>query len=313
MFFSGYKEAQSNTVEIGFPGAILETTVEYLHTNKVAKLDTPKIDPLELAVSQFQTVLSLTDAAAYFDLPGLHQLTLKSIQRYLDSRPQLAFVILQASQEKSNSAEIEKMAIAKIQANIKECLNTTVIMFKVVDSSVVKKILHDNGIMSSLTAAQVFQLIQAWSDNRASSEATSAAKELIAKHVRLADIPPSQLSMIVESSGLVTKEQITATYKMQAIKMEEQLLHGFTGSSLLQWKGSKSKIFTLESEGYKSDCTDRMPIKAGKHQWTIDVKKDIYTHLAQHCYTHRIKRHIAATNLLWKGCLELRGRGLFIQ
>ncbi|CAB9501792.1 expressed unknown protein [Seminavis robusta] len=273
LFFSDFKEAQCETVQIGFPGAVLEATVEYILTNKVAILDNPNSNEAE-ALEKLRTVLLLASAAAYFDLEELGEMIKKAVTTFVeDAQPSLCFAVLEESLKNNLSEEFEEVALAKIHSNTSNCLHGTAI--RDVHLSVLKRIFLDDRIKSSLPAFRAFELVQAWARTESAEDKTVAAKSLIVEHVDLETIAPLELSSNVSSSGLVTLEQLTEAYKRQALRAAEVLEF-----PIRQVFGQKlTASFTVTSTGWISNCIACAPITEGKHQWTIDVKKDINTHI----------------------------------
>ncbi|CAB9505258.1 expressed unknown protein [Seminavis robusta] len=284
MFLTQFKEAKAPTVEVGFPGVIMNAVLEYLYTNKAGILldcaadetsepsETPSGVLSDDTLRNFQLLLTATEAAAYYDLPGLCGQISECLSIHLRVCPALSIVTLVAT---SAPEKIKQIAFTNIQDYPEKCLVGSVISG--LRQSDMKILLEDSKEDLGLHDFHVFQLIQLWDSTTGEKDGHARAKELVAKHVDLKKVSPNRLSSSVAASGLVNKEQLFDAFKHQALLAEKE--HGVRFEPEPEpnlrciWISSQSKEFISKQAGWNTGHLDCKPMVSGKHQWKLKVNK----------------------------------------
>ncbi|CAB9529548.1 expressed unknown protein [Seminavis robusta] len=99
MLLGKFQEASLTVVEVGFKGGTLKAVLEYIHTDSVEMLSCKKRKSPNRKSVDFpliQSLVSLAEAASYFQLPNLAKLVLKQFEQMCEAAPGLSFAILQA-------------------------------------------------------------------------------------------------------------------------------------------------------------------------------------------------------------------------
>ncbi|CAB9528940.1 expressed unknown protein [Seminavis robusta] len=307
----GFKESTSNpVVSIGFCSKVLKTIVDYIHTDNASAL----VDYSESAVGAFtadhmmeiQTLVSLTEAAMFVGLPGLCQKAQNCLFTAMNVMPSVAFAVLAASKQEGPviSKELTNQAWRSLfRAN--GCLNEVTLQHT--SSTVLVAILQD--AKANIDTTKLFNLIHSWSKCKPSvpdetkEDRQNSAKAMIQDHVELDLMDPDDLSTLVETSGLVTKDQLYDVFKNQAkkakkAKQECSISFPQSHSSVgqVEWKRTKSETFTAVNDwssdpfdrdlewkrtksktctavkDWSSDTLDRDPIEVGgKYCWTVTI------------------------------------------
>ncbi|CAB9528941.1 expressed unknown protein [Seminavis robusta] len=284
MFKKGaFKEATNDLVPIGFSGNVLKAIVEYIHTDKSTMLveyseivieDSSKLSAGDMG--QFQTLVSLTEAAIYVGLPGLCKQAQNCLGIFMNVMPSAAFPLLVASKQEGPviSQELEGQAW-KIYNNATNIVQNEGLLGNT-SGSVVSAILQD--AKGKVNNAGMFNLIHSWSKSEPSvpgepkESRNDTAKALIQDFVELEFIDPEELSSLVETSGLVTKDQLFDTYKKLAMKAKPIISSHQSHSSQvgsIEWKRTKSKTLTAVSD-WKSDSLNGVVFQlGGTYRWAI--------------------------------------------
>jgi BTB/POZ domain len=286
MLFGNFQEANEGIVNVDFPGTVVKDIVEYIHTNKTTSLREFDVarregDGIPIGVQEeFQVLLTLTAAAAYYALPKLCHMVQKSLSSYLKAFPSLSFPLLDAcSQEGPAIAENHiQIALSKVHkllsgkdfdANALRNFSPTAVEFILVDGK------------SFLCAQDRFSLIDRWCKSVSSdADRHRMAKQLVKDHVDLQLIDPDALSASVTASGLVTLEQLAEAYKYQAkrAKRDFNLSFSFTYSNPT-WNFSKSAL-TRKTESWKRDILNCPILLAGRrYTWTMNINGQLFCHV----------------------------------
>jgi BTB/POZ domain len=226
MFFGQFHEANSPAVQLGFHSSVLKAVVEYILTDSAGILNCKKRDTSDkpaLDFQQIQLIVSLAEAACYFNLPGLGELVSKAIHRLLDDCPAFSFPFVQACKtigpqvpEQLFSMAIDHLRtlpFEKITANEVSCLS----------EEVLADILKDSEM--EMTEYELFQLLDLWVTGGGPQALVRHTKaKRLCKHISLGKIHPGHLSTTVTSSGLVESEQLFEAYKYQAVAYSDKKL-----------------------------------------------------------------------------------------
>jgi hypothetical protein len=263
--------------------------VEYIHTNKTNVLveldaancngEVPEQVP-EQCQEDFQTLLTLTAAAAYYRLPKFCHEIHRCLASYLNAFPLLACVLLEACSQQGPviSDDLKQSAMSNIKKLLlnKDFDDFDAEILATLSPTEFELILFDT--KASLSEQRCFWLIDLWCQAGLTQNRRSIATELVKNHVILHLIDPDVLSTSVTSSGLVTLEQLVETYKFQAIRAKHQFKVSF--SKQLQsfkcpdptWNGTESITFDNKASDWESE-TLKCPIllAGGRYTWTVNI------------------------------------------
>lgn len=231
---------------------------------------------------QIETLVSLTRAAAFFQLPSLHIQSRDALKEFLQRSPASAFCVLEACRQEPDGVPKDVVGVAlsavrnfvgSIKSNYVEFLSPTVM----------QEILQDKKLR--MDEYQLFQIVQRWAssklpipgDQHKENKHTSrqqAAIDLFVPLLRLEYIDPPLLTKNVSSSDLITQEDLLRAFQTQAMTAHLQAGMAFQRprTTEARWKKSLSNEFISRYDEFKEDVlTDYPPIQSGIHQWTINV------------------------------------------
>jgi hypothetical protein len=278
MLYGDFSEASSSSVSLGYKGKILQTVVEYIYTDKCEILNECNI---ELA----RTVVSLADAANYFDLPKLSQKAKVLACSKIREQPSLACVLLdEYSGVGGVTSEIEEYARQTIRSHPSILLDQSTAISSL-SPALLETIIQDKKIDAN--EHTLFRILECWANadddemsNSMSGEPLDAAEsqhierreaaKQMTHHIRLERIDPNHLSTTVTSSGLATRDQLFEAYKLQALDLRKHGISLFDARRLerLVWKKSNNTI------AYPPlDFLSCSPLTSGIHEWTIEIGK----------------------------------------
>ncbi|CAB9509776.1 Kelch-like protein 2 [Seminavis robusta] len=221
MLLGKFQEALSSVVEVGFKGGTLRAVVEYILTDSAQMLNCKKRKSQEGRSFDYpliQSFVSLLEAAAYFQLPGLVKRIRKKLELIWWSSPCSSFAILQAC--KMAEPKVPATLVEEAWRNIRRPFSTNSITQEHVDClsvDILKEILTDEAMEK--TEYQLFQILNLWAQGK-ESERLMTAKGL-SQHICFGRIKPELLATTVAASGLVTPEQLLEAYKYQAFAAKE--------------------------------------------------------------------------------------------
>jgi BTB/POZ domain len=284
MLFGNFQEATKDIVDVDFPGPVVKAVVEYIHTDDaklLVKLDETKSKGKKIQDDcqvEFQMLLALTAAAAYYGLPKLCHVVQKCLSIYLNAFPFLAFALLEACSQEGPAiaAELKKKALLEIQklladkdldAKILKSLSLYAIKFILIEG---KPFLCDQNR---------FLLVDLWHQaGSTDQDRCSGAKMLVNENVDLEFIDPEDLSTSVTSSGLVTLEQLVDAYKSQALHAKKKFKVSFTKTPISficpnpTWKASNSTTFVNGTGSWKSDTLECPILRVGRrYTWSVTI------------------------------------------
>jgi hypothetical protein len=320
MLFGNFQEATKDNINVDYPGTVVKAVVEYIHTNdaeQLVELDVAKRNGKDITddcLEDFQTLLTLTAAAAYYGLPKLCHGVQKCLSSYLEAFPLLAFATLEACSQEGPaiSEDLKQSALSKVAKLLAEG-DFDATTFERCSQTAVKYILV-NG-KAFLPDHQCFKLIDLWRQVGSTDQnRCSNAKKLVNDHVGLHFIDPEDLSTTVASSGLVTLEQLVEAYKSQAIQAKKKFKVSFTKKQISfmcpnpTWKGANSVTFANRGN-WKSDTLEcPILVVGGRYTWTVVINgvPDVWLGvvLSSHSHAAIISNFAGYTT----GCFGLSGR-----
>ncbi|CAB9531273.1 expressed unknown protein [Seminavis robusta] len=220
MLLGKFQEASSPVVELGFKGGTLKAVVEYMLTDSAdmlscKKSENPDVDQISVDFPLIPSLVSLAEAASYFQLPNLAKLVLKKFEQMCEVAPGLSFAILQACKVAGPSIPV---GIAdKIMARVRTTPFELITKEHVdcLSADILKEILTDKQMEK--TEYQLFQILDLWAQGK-KSECSIIANEL-SRHISFEKINPEALATTVTKSGLVSSEQLLEAFKQQALEM----------------------------------------------------------------------------------------------
>jgi BTB/POZ domain len=247
MFFGEFQEAKCPTVELGFQGNVLRAVVEYIVTDSTEMINTKKkrmssgeTKP-DFNFKSIESLVSLAEAASYFQLPELGKKILALLEDMMLQRPSFSLALFNACTmaglpvvEKLTDTAMEcvrSLTFETIAADQISCLS----------AHVLETILKDGRMV--MTEYDRFQILQEWVDASGDSPSTQidrhATAANLSKYISLENIDPIHLSTTVTASGLVTFEKLSEVYKNQALALASQATsQGMFKANRISWTHS---------------------------------------------------------------------------
>ncbi|CAB9514058.1 expressed unknown protein [Seminavis robusta] len=269
MFMGNFQESNKEEVYIEkFAGNVIKSIVQYLHTNKAEILECVpqqqhdnKTDATADEAHQLewlQALVSLANAAIYFDIPSLQEATQRTLRNSAKSHPLLAFAALE-SYEGQQQSDLETLALSTIRSN-PEDVSASAVRF--LSASALERILQ--GLTpppSPIHHHQIWELIHGWAggtDTTTTENNHAKAKQFVSDYVDLPQIRPDVLSAKVEPSGLADHQQLYQAYRAQAL-----------ATTRLAWKHGDSDEFCPTPSHKMAILDHHRPITSGTYQWTL--------------------------------------------
>ncbi|CAB9527837.1 expressed unknown protein [Seminavis robusta] len=175
-----FKETKQDIVSIAFSSTLLKAIVEYIYTDNPSFLNKMTNSPPsdaeieitpEFMESKFHSLVSLTEAAVYFGLPGLCQKTQTCLSTLLTESHALAFAILAASKQVGPviSEELTTQAIEIFDDVRSDVLNKVVLGG--IDAITLKAVIQDNSLWKNHAwrSEAVFRVLPAWCESNPST------------------------------------------------------------------------------------------------------------------------------------------------
>ncbi|CAB9510610.1 expressed unknown protein [Seminavis robusta] len=221
MLLGKFQESSSPVVELGFSGIVLKAVVEFVLTDtakvlNIKKQNTPNAGE-DITAKQIECLVSLAEAASYFDLAGLQDLVLESFKMLLEENPCLSPSALHACRMTGDSVPevfveqaktlVRKTPSKSLCANHVANLSTTVLEEMLMDSEM------------EMTEYELFQILSLWVDGDTGKRKEAAI--CLSKHISFEKIDLDNLTTTVASSGLVSPEQLCEAYKIQALALQK--------------------------------------------------------------------------------------------
>ncbi|CAB9500311.1 Kelch-like protein 2 [Seminavis robusta] len=320
MLMGDSSEAASPTIEVDFPGAVVNAVVEYIYTSKVRSLSElhpgnveENGDISEANHEDFQTLVTIAAAAAYCNLPKLCAVINDKMETYVKQFPSLSVAVLEAcAQERpAISKHLLEMALSNIRHNKVDILKQGILCS--LSSPVLAIILSDE--KSLAPEYKCFDMVRLWSEGGSGVEENrqALAKELVKCHLKLHWITPDVLADSVAPSGLVDIEQLAEAYKRQAIMAKHQYGVCFEKPGCFSnpiWCDSQTKTVaeSRPASNWKSDKLVCPPLVEGcKYKWTIDTTgtkaaENIMIGVAKHSANLDNNTHCGSQCSCWVVC-----------
>jgi BTB/POZ domain len=244
MFFGKFKEAKSPAIKLCFPSDVLRAVVEYIVTDSAEILNmrdsaeigsekkrkkrkstkgTDETKP-PYSFKNIELLVSLAEAASYFNLPELGKRVVALLEHLLLHWPCLSFAILQACRMAGPTidSKLTDSAVRHVRALPFEKISTDQI--SCLSAEVLETVLKDEKM--EITEYERFQILQQWTEavggfpsiqNERHARAAS-----LSQHIMFERIDPIHLSTTVATSELVTSEKLSEVYKNQALAFASQ-------------------------------------------------------------------------------------------
>ena len=279
MLFGSFSESSSSSsaIDIGYPSIVLRSIVQYCLTNEAALLASNVAD-----VGTAKDILTLADAAVYFDLHGLKGEVQDKAFSLMAEKSSLACLFLEGCQENQELSEIEQNALEVIRSNPAGSLLQGDAVAGISRRVLHDCILTDRHIMA--TEITLFKVLQAWVNGGAVDAVENrrqAALEL-SSAICLERIKPSDLSAIVEPSGLVPNKELFMAYKAQANALDteenSEKRKSFERVRSTQdgmvWEYSGTSLFSHTGNSWNSDAIQNdATCLSGIWKWLIKIEK----------------------------------------
>lgn len=241
MFYGEFVEASSDTVALDFPGMLLRYVVEFCHTGGIKDLER-KVGDTKIAPDRVRLVVKIALACHYF---GLYEVFCKDVfrtwfVRHIENNEEnhhLACVLMEAISGTAFENESGHCGLRGLAADILVVHPTTSLFVDKNDpdssgllslsATTLEKIMND-GFYINATELVLFGFIHKWVfalfDRSSDSYKENRLREgmHIARHIELTRILPSDLTNVVETSGLVEKDRLHEAYKVQARVLESK-------------------------------------------------------------------------------------------
>ncbi|CAB9529531.1 BACK [Seminavis robusta] len=318
MLMGSFSEVTSPTVNVDFPGAVVNAIVEYIYTSKVQLLTELNPDNVEVSgdiseagLEEFEMLISMTAAAAYYNLPYLCDSANNLMETYVKKFPSLSLAVLEACAQEypAVSNNLLEMALSHIRQNKFERLNEGILCS--LSSPVLSVILSDE--KTEVGEYERFEMVQQWSEGGSGGvNRKVSAKTLVKEHLKLHLICPNVLAKSVAPSGLADIEQMTEAYKKHALRVSYSTFGHFCGELILRqskpvWNGSQSNTITETRSGvyWKSDKMTCPPLVNGcKYMWAIctsgtKAADDIMIGVAKHSTTLNDNNYCGSQPTCW--------------
>lgn len=243
MLLGNFREANVTEVELGFDGCILQSLLQFIHTDTPDLLDIKKrqendTDGPLFDVESLKYVLELSTAATYFNLPGLQRAVDRTLTYIWEECPRLSFVVLEACRQFGHAIDddLQELATKRVRSIRRICTiselgskttgtdtdPTTCVLAEDVASlspKTLEEIVKDPEL--EMTEYEIFCILFFWaytssSQAKESGERITIALEL-SQYVDLSRISPKKLALVVNPSGIVSDEQLSDAYKAQAL------------------------------------------------------------------------------------------------
>ncbi|CAB9510865.1 unknown protein [Seminavis robusta] len=218
MLLGKFQESSSAVIQLGFPGNVLKGVVEFVLTNTAQVLHV-KTDAEDISPQKIQSLVSLAEAASYFDLAGLGEMVFESFEKHNKADPCSSFAALQACRMAGNSvpeAFVEKSK-AWVQTTPSKLFSVSHVAF--LSTAVLEEILMDSHM--DLSEFELFQILSLWVDADPSQRREQGV--VLAKHISFEKIDIENLTTAVASSGLAPSERLLEAYKNQALALKKHV------------------------------------------------------------------------------------------
>lgn len=254
-------KAQQSGVTLHYTGAVVNSILDYIYTETVPAL----YDPCTLDL--LQSNLELLEAADYFQLRGLADMTLEWCLRVIPQHPELASACLDTCKA-PQADQIEKLAMHVIRFHLEATLKSDTLV-QAMTPQVLERIVKDSSIEAS--EYQIFCLIKQWSGGTPDRLAIATR---LSNHLQLEHMDPADLASTVATSGLIPQERLLEAFKSQALEAKSD--HGVSFQQprhhLPSWQASHRPQYASKSLQTELVLLDCPPMTSGVHRWKIKIE-----------------------------------------
>ncbi|CAB9522020.1 BACK [Seminavis robusta] len=278
MLLGDFLESKQDVIPLNYKGCVLKALVEYIVMDSPGILEgmDGKIDGAEADI-----LISLMEAAMFFELPGLCKKCLYHISQALRKHPSSSITILEACQQAGPAVptQLKDLAVGRLLGNIEKLDNDAL---PSLSAESLEEVLKCDTV--HIDEFSLFEVLMHWVQGNKRDDDTSRgdkespealASQLVEKHIRLECIDPELLSTSVKSSGLVSQGLLCEAFEKQALVSKQQhhvVFKKARGTGMVVWENSSNEVSGTprETTGCTSDCLRYPPISGGKHEWTLE-------------------------------------------
>jgi hypothetical protein len=300
LLYGSFMEASNSVVDVGYEGKVIQAIVNYIYTDQVPACPTKsnfgdEDDASENAgnLEFMRFLVALIDASEYFALSELRRMTESSVDEMMLKNDKLAIHCMAVCAPDCDLTKVLRdtaLGLVKRTPNI--LIHGAKSVVALMYPSYLEEILEQERL--PMTEYTCFQILQAWAtaeeedpdgDSKvsimASTEVTNnywqnnrkrVALEM-SSHVHVENICPTDLSIVVASSGLVSAERLGAAYKTQDLRSENAekglcpYYKQFRGGNI--WMRSGANIVVASLKERHIDVVDCPLMKSGVHKWRM--------------------------------------------
>ncbi|CAB9518022.1 expressed unknown protein [Seminavis robusta] len=160
-------EASLPVVELSFTGSVLQAVVEFVLTHDAQILNSKKRktpdgeeEEEHVSIQQIESLVSLTEAASYFNLAGLEELVMEYCTTILKKWPCLSFAFLQVCRTAGNSVPDVVLDNAKQWVRETPAKSVSTDHVAALSKIVMEEILMDAEM--KMTECDLFQILSLW-------------------------------------------------------------------------------------------------------------------------------------------------------
>ena len=322
LLLGGFAEASKPIVDLNYEGDVLQAIVEFCYTDDALLIAT---GPLETSSTRtidekwIHSIVCLAEASKYFALPLLARKIAECVAFWLAEDE---YIYWKRAQDNDNTfgcirldvclllaeckvggdavGELKEFAYSWIRSEPTVLVREHSTMLWRLPPSDIEAILRDNHL--GATELDIFHILHKWSKD--SIEAHNSASQLVrysnlqhdkitelSKFVNLDRIKPERLANEVETSGIVSTEQLLKAYKLHALRQEncsDGIHKRRRGDINAAWASSGTTQLDCIPERLQdasSFFVDKLhcPVmKSGIFRWRIHIHKvnddsDVYT------------------------------------
>jgi len=258
------KNPRAKKVAIGYPGKVIRAIVDYCYTDH-----SELFQQNSTSESYVRTMVELSGAADYFELPLLSEKAITETRSIMRERPSVACVILdQTCGGNKGMSELANDALQCIRRNPSAALlpQNGLGVLSLTGPPLALIMADDEMNCDEIT---LFLALRRWAEGEGDDRQKTACE--IAKCLRLANISPTDLCSVVEVSGLVSKDQLFQTFKNQAMYAERETDKFSKPRLNVSWQSTSDLLFTCETPEHITELLDCAVMTSGVHMWSIEV------------------------------------------
>jgi hypothetical protein len=221
---SNFKESQTSTVQTKLVSTVLSELVTFIHTGRWGTQKRKATDGDIKPACNFETTMSLLEAAKFYEVDKLRQKILKHIPEVMDEYPLAAFRVFDMlhDSDKEDERKMAEMALEFICSVIGQIVTKNSFDRDVVcpiSCEAMHKILKDGRLHAP--ELSIFNFLQLWSTGTVEAEGDrkKSAMKLV-EHIKFEKIHTGALEKEVLESGLVTDKKMISILFAALKKLE---------------------------------------------------------------------------------------------